>query len=493
MSTTSAPAALSPSITERDQIYVAGAWRTGGAGSRPVLSPATGQPVGSVGVSNTDDVDAAVAAARTALTGWAGLAAAERSAVLHRLADELSARAADIATLVTAQNGMPITLSVPAEGHGPVEILRYYADLILDEDLETRRPAVGRPGSTVVRHAPIGVVAAIVPWNFPQSLAMFKLAPALAAGCPVVMKPAPETPLDALLLADAAHAAGLPAGVLSVIPGDVEIGRHLVAHPGVDKVAFTGSTAAGREIGEVCGRLLRPVTLELGGKSAAIVLDDADMTSMARGLASASLLNAGQTCYSSTRILVPNSRYQEAVDAIVSMVGSMPIGDPFDAATRVGPLISRTQRDRVMAAIAEATAAGARVATGGEVPDGLPDGNYLAPTVLTDLDNTFAIARQELFAPVLCVIGYDTVEEAISIANDSDYGLGGTIWTRDEERALDLARTIETGAVGINFFSLDIGAPFGGVKASGLGRELGPEGLGVYRVSQSIYLRPPRK
>ncbi|NMO02652.1 aldehyde dehydrogenase [Gordonia sp. TBRC 11910] len=492
MPTTTA-SALDPALTHRDLLYLDGRWVPGSGGTSVLTSPATGATIGQTPVGSVVDVDAAVSAARSAFPDWAGRTPVQRSVALHRLADEIQARATDVAALVTLQNGMPITLSTPAEGHGPAAMLRYYADLIVTEELETTRPAVGRPGSTVVRSTPVGVVGAIVPWNFPQSLAMFKLAPALAAGCTVVMKPAPETPLDALALADAAHAAGLPSGVLNVVPGDVEVGRALVAHPGVDKVGFTGSTAAGREIGEVCGRLLRPVTLELGGKSAAIVLDDADLPAMAKGLASASLLNTGQTCYSSTRILVPRNRYDDAVDAIAEMARSLPIGDPFDPTTRVGPLISRRQRDRVLESIGWAVAAGAEIACGGVVPEGFSAGNYLAPTVLTQLDNSFAIARDELFAPVLCVIAYDTVDDAVAIANDSDYGLGGTIWTSDEQRALDIAPRIQTGAVGINFFSLDIGAPFGGVKGSGLGRELGPEGLGAYRRTQSIYLRPPRK
>lgn len=480
----------------RTELYLNGQWRApvSGGAHMPVYSPATGTVIGTAPRGGPDDADVAVAAARSALEDphWAGIDPPTRARLLRRFADELTCRADRMAGVVTAENGMPVSLSRPAEGYGPAALLRFYAGIIDSEDIEVSRPAVGRPGSTVVRHERVGVVAAIVPWNFPQALTMFKLAPALAAGCTVVVKPAPETPLDALLLAEAAESAGLPPGVLNVVTGDVEVGRHLVGHPGVDKVAFTGSTAAGREIGATCGRLLRPATLELGGKSAAIVCEDADLAAMARGLAGASLLHASQTCYSCTRILLPRSIYDDALDAIVDVAASLPIGDPADPATRIGPVISARSRQRALAEIAAARSRGARVAVGGHVPAGLDAGYFLAPTVITDLDNTDPLARNELFAPVLSVMAYDDLDDAVAIANDSDYGLGGTIWTGDEERGVDLARRIHTGAVGINFFEIDIGAPFGGVKSSGVGRELGPEGLAAYRECKSIYRRSAR-
>lgn len=343
-----------------------------------------------------------------------------------------------------------------------------------------------------MRREPIGVVAAIIPWNFPQSLTMFKVAPALAAGCTVVVKPAPETVLDAYQLADAAQEAGLPPGVLNIVTGGREIGSYLVAHPGVNKVAFTGSTAAGRAIGETCGRLLRPVTLELGGKSAAIVLDDADLVEVARGLSWASLLNNGQTCYLSSRILAPRSRYRETVDAVANLASSLTVGDPADPATRVGPLVSERQRRSVETYIETGKREGATVAAGGGRPSHLDRGWFVEPTVFADLDNSATVARQEIFGPVLTVLPYDDLDDAVAIANDSDYGLGGTIWTADPDKGLELARRIETGSIGVNFFDLDIldiGAPFGGVKASGLGRELGPEGLNAYVGLKSIYTR----
>jgi aldehyde dehydrogenase (NAD+) len=340
-----------------------------------------------------------------------------------------------------------------------------------------------------VRRDPVGVVAAIVPWNFPQSLTMFKLAPALAAGCTVVVKPAPETAVDAFVLADAAQACGFPPGVINVITGGRDVGAYLVGHPGVDKVAFTGSTAAGRAIGEVCGRLLRPVTLELGGKSAAIVLDDADLAETVRGLSWASLLNNGQTCYLSSRILAPRSRYAEVVDAVADLASSLKVGDPADPSTRVGPLVTSAQRARVENFIAAGRREGGRVVAGGGRPQHLPVGWYVEPTVFADLAPEAAPVRDEIFGPVLCVLPYDGIDDAVRLANDSEYGLGGTVWTRDVERGLEVARRVETGSIGVNFFDLDLGAPFGGVKASGLGRELGPEGLNAYVSSKSIYLR----
>src|SRR5215207_9929629 len=456
-----------------------------------IISPSTEQPFGAAPAGSAADVDAAVASARRALThsGWTQASGGERAAAMRALADELEARAEETAATVTGENGMPLALARVAEGRGPAATLRYYADLAEATPHEERRTAVGGRRVTVVRREPVGVVAAVVPWNFPQSLTMFKVAPALAAGCTVVVKPAPETALDAFQLADAAEQAGLPPGVLNIVTGGRDVGAYLVAHPGVDKVAFTGSTAAGRAIAETCGQLLRPVTLELGGKSAAIVLDDADLTQVARGLSWASLLNTGQTCYLSTRILAPRRRYAEVVEAVADLASSLPVGDPADPATRVGPLVSAAQRQRVEDYITAGRAEGGRVATGGGRPAGLDRGWYVEPTVFADLEPAATLAREEVFGPVLAVLPYDTVDEAVAIANDSEYGLAGTVWTSDEERGLDLARRMQTGAVGVNFFNLDLGSPFGGVKASGLGRELGPEGLAAYVSYKSIYTR----
>lgn len=476
----------------RSHLFIDGRWHTPSTSDRiTVISPTTEEPVGSAPDSTPADVDAAVSAARRALRApeWSALEPAERADILRRFADALDRRRKDTAAIVTDENGMPAAISLAAEGSGPVATLRYYADLTEKTPVEMPRVSANGRSTTIVRREPIGVVAAIIPWNFPQSLTMFKLAPALASGSTVVLKPAPETVLDAFQLADAAEEAGLPGGVLNIVTGGREIGAYLVAHPEVSKIAFTGSTAAGRVIGETCGRLLRPVTLELGGKSAAIILDDADLVSVARGLSWASLLNNGQTCYLSSRILAPRSRYRETVDAVAHLASTLVVGDPADLATRVGPLVSERQRRSVEAYIDTGRREGATVVAGGGRPKHLDRGWFVEPTVFAYLDNSATVAREEIFGPVLTVLPYDDLDDAVAIANDSEYGLGGTVWTSDPEKGLDLARRIETGSVGVNFFDLDIGAPFGGVKASGLGRELGPEGLDAYVRTKSMYTR----
>ena len=480
--------------TTRTKLFIGGRWQPPSSSATiPVISPVTEQAIGIVPESTSLDVDSAVGAARSALRSedWRDLGTTERAAVLRRFATALENRAEERAATVTAENGMPISLSRFAEGAAPVQILRYYADLIERTPVEEHRSSTPFTGTTVVRREPVGVVAAIAPWNFPAILSMFKIAPALAAGCTVVLKPSPETTLDSYILADAALEAGLPAGVLNIVTGDAHIGQQLVAHPGVDKVAFTGSTAAGRQIGKVCGELIRPVTLELGGKSAALVLDDADVEATVAGLATASLLNTGQTCYMSTRVLVPRSQYRTYLDAITALAASLPVGDPTDEATFVGPLISERQRDRVLSYIARGLAEGASLTTGGTVPNGLDRGFYIAPTVFGDVEASSTIASEEIFGPVLSILTYESDDEAVEMANDSDYGLGGTVWTSDDSHGLAIARRVETGSFGVNGFNLDWGSPFGGVKASGVGRELGPEGLASYQNLKSIFLSTP--
>jgi len=335
------------------------------------------------------------------------------------------------------------------------------------------------------------VVGAIVPWNYPQTLALFKLAPLLAAGCTVVMKPSPETVLDSLLLAEAIIEADLPPGVVNIVPGGREVGAYLVEHPRVDKVAFTGSTAAGRLIARRCGELLRPVTLELGGKSAAIVLDDADLSNATEALFAATLANNGQTCNIGTRILAPRSRYDEVLEVFSGLAGALQVGDSLDPATQIGPLASARQRERVEGYIAKGRAEGGRVVAGGGRPDSQDRGWFVEPTIFADVDNSDTIAREEIFGPVLAVIPYDGVDQAVAMANDSEFGLGGSVWTNDYERGEAVAKRVQTGSIGINHYMLDPAGPFGGVKASGLGRELGPEGLTAFLQLQSIYEAAP--
>lgn len=479
-----------------ESLFIGGDW-VASAGATPitVVSASTEEVLGQVPGATAADVDAAVAAARDAFddpAGWSRWEPAQRAEALLRLADALDKRGEDIAHRVSSQNGMPIAVSRQVEAVFPATLLRYYAELVRDRESEERRAGLFG-GTTLVRREPVGVVGAIAPWNFPQTLAAFKYAPALAAGCTVVLKPSPETVLDSYLLAEAVEEAALPPGVVNIVTGGSDIGAHLVSHPGVDKVAFTGSTAVGRQIAETCGRMLRPVTLELGGKSAAIILDDADLNSAhtAQALFGATLLNNGQTCYLSTRILVPRSRYAQIVDVFTGLVQGLTVGDALDPGTQIGPMASAQHRQRVEGLIAQGRAEGARVTAGGGRPSQLDKGWFVEPTVFADVDNSFTVAREEIFGPVLSLIPYTDVDEAVRIANDSAYGLGGTIWTSDPGRAVEVARRVESGTIGINHYLPDPTAPFGGVKASGLGRELGPEGLAGYEHQKSIYLAAP--
>lgn len=481
---------MAAQLEVRQSLFIGGAWASpDGQESIDVFSASTEELVGRIPSANERDIDDAVGAARLAFEdpqGWATWSPEARAVALEALANELDARAAQTVTAVSTQNGMPVTIGQQSEGILPATLLRYYADLIRRDPVEEVRPGLFG-GTTVVRREPVGVIAAIVPWNFPQSLTFFKVAPALAAGCTVVLKPSPETLLDSYVLAEAVVAAGLPPGVINIVPGGREAGAYLVAHPGVDKVSFTGSTAAGREIGAVCGRLLRPVTLELGGKSAAVILDDADVAGSLPQLFAATLMNSGQTCYIGTRILAPRNRYDEVLECLKAMVGALKVGDPFDPEVSLGPLVSSRQRDRVEEYIAKGVADGARLVAGGHRPPHLDRGWFIEPTVFADVDNNSAIAQEEIFGPVLSVIAYDGTDEAVALANSSAYGLGGSVWSADADRAMTVAGRIQSGTVGINSYLIDPTAPFGGVKASGLGRELGPEGLHANQVAKSIY------
>lgn len=471
-------------MTMKAQIFVDGRFHPADH-AEPVVEAATGEPLGQGASATESDIDAAVAAARAALPHWQSTSPDHRAGVLAAFAAALDERARATAELVTRENGMPMSLSRGANGRFPAALIRYYAQLITETAIEEIRPAM--IGHTIVRREAVGVVAAIVPWNYPQALAAFKLAPALAAGCTVVLKAAPETALDALVFAEAAEQAGLPPGVLNIVAGGARTGAYLVAHPGVDKVTFTGSTAAGRTIGEVCGRLLRPVTLELGGKSAAIILDDADLDATMKGLRTASFVNNGQTCHLSSRVLAPRSRYVEVLDALTAMVDGLTVGDPLDTGTDIGPLVSSRQRDRVLGYIEAGKSSTARLLAGGSIPSDQPRGWFVSPTVFADVNNSDRIAQEEIFGPVLAVVPYDGDDEAIALANDSEFGLAGTVWSSDDERATEVARAVRTGTIGVNDYQLDFRAPFGGVKSSGIGRELGPEGLAAFFALKSIY------
>ena len=403
-----------------------------------------------------------------------------------RSSSRIQVFSAEIARRVSDQNGMPLFLSTAAEAHTPSQILRYFADLVCRQATgELRESSSG--GSTLVRRVPVGVVAAVAPWNFPNIMAALKYAPALAAGCTVVLKPSPETVLDAILVGEAALQAGMPPGVFNILPGGATTGSHLVAHTGVDKVSFTGSTATGRHIGEVCGRLLRPVTLELGGKSAAIILDDAELVlERITRLTHALFANNGQTCFLTSRVLAPRSRYDEVVGVIAALAESLTVGHSLDPATQVGPLVSRRQRDRVEGYIEKGVAEGARLVVGGGRPR-QRTGWFVEPTVFADVDNSHTIAREEIFGPVV-ITPYGDDDDAVRIANDSEYGLAGTIWTESAQRGLVMARRLNTGTVGINDYVADFHSPTSMIKASGLGVKFGPESLLSYQRFQSVYM-----
>jgi aldehyde dehydrogenase (NAD+) len=446
-----------------DRFYIGGQWvEPAGTGTIKVISPHTEEVVGSVPDGTPADMDRAVAAARDAFDNgpWPRMTPTDRAGAVGKLAELYAARLGDFAELITQEMGSPITFSQLAQAPQPQMMLSYFADLGKTFTWEDERP--GLFGPVTVRREPVGVVAAIVPWNVPQFTIMTKLPAALVAGCTVVIKPAPETPLDSYLLAE------------------------LVSHPGVDKVAFTGSTAAGRRIGSICGRQLKRCSLELGGKSAAIILDDADLTATVGWLEMASLMNNGQACVAQTRILAPRSRYDETVDAVAAMVSGLSVGDPADPATQIGPLVARRQQDRVEDYISVGQDEGAKLVTGGSRASGRERGWYVAPTVFADVDPEMRIAREEIFGPVLSVIPYEDEEQAVRIANDSDYGLAGTVWTADTERGMQIARQVRTGTYGVNLYMIETCAPFGGYKASGIGRELGPEGLMSYLEYKSI-------
>ncbi len=469
-------------------LYIGGSWvKALGDRTLPVISPVTEQVLITVPEACERDVDRAVAAARQAFDEgpWPRLAPAERGQALLRVAQALKARLPQLAELWTAQVGAPIGLTQYAVAQAP-ELFEYYGKLIQSYPVvDERRRDDGRIARVV--QEPVGVVAAITPWNAPLVLLCYKVAAGLAAGCTIVSKPSPETPLDAHMLAECIEEAGLPPGVFNVVPAGREVGDYLIRHPGIDKVSFTGSTAAGKHIAEVCAKRLARTSFELGGKSAAIVLDDADIGQMLQSLVPFSMPITGQVCFSLTRVLVPQSRAQEVQDAYVAAVRGMKVGDPFDAATQMGPLAMRRQLERVQGYIAKGVAEGARLVTGGGRPKGLDRGFFVEPTVFTDVQSGMTIAQEEIFGPVVSFIRYDGIDDAVRKANDTVYGLHGAVYTRDPERGYQIARRVRSGSVTVNGLIVDPKMPFGGFKQSGLGREGGAEGLHPYFETKTIY------
>jgi aldehyde dehydrogenase (NAD+) len=454
-----------------------------------VRSPHSEAVIATVPAAAKSDIDAAVRAAKSAMTSpdWGGLEIAQRLAIVERFADEYAKLAADLGGAMTEEMGCAASMVRMLHIDPAVRALQYYVSLAKDFPFEELRQGAR---STIVLRRPVGVVAAVIPWNGPVFLTMLKLAPALVSGCAMILKASPEAPLSSYVLVRAAEDAGLPNGVLNVLTADRDVSEYLVTHPDVQKVSFTGSSLAGKRIAQLCGNDLKRFNLELGGKSAAIILDDADLEATGNTLRLASFANSGQVCTARTRILAPWSRYDEVVAAVAEMASNLRVGDPSDPATEVGPLVSKRQRDAVLDYIRIGMEEGARLVTGGGAPADLPSGYYVQPTVFADVTSAMRIAREEIFGPVVCVMGYADEDDAVRIANDSAFGLSGSVFTRDVVRGMRVARRIESGTYGINTFGNDICAPMGGVKLSGVGREMGPEGLENFIEYRSILLPP---
>lgn len=477
----------------RDKLFIGGAWVAPETDAVfEIMCPSTEEVVGRVPEGGLADMDRAVAAARRAFDGgeWSKCTPGERAQVLAEISRRLGDRADELAQVITTEMGAPISSAKADQVLQPIATIDYYVSLAGSYPFEEQR-SVGR--ATTVVHDPVGVVAAIVPWNAPLRSIVNKLAPALLAGCAVVVKPAPNTPLSSMVLADVLAEVGLPDGLVSIVPADRAAGEHLVSHRGVDKVAFTGSTAAGRRIMAAAAANMTRVGLELGGKSAAIVLDDAYLADTLKRLVPLAIGNTGQACTAQTRVLVPRESHDTFVEAICAAIAKWPPGDPFDPATRTGPLVSKAQLDRVLGYLDLAREQGATAVIGGGRTVGLERGFFVDPTVLTGVTNDMRVAREEIFGPVVSIIAYDSLDEAIAIANDSDYGLSGSVWTADIERGVAVARRLRTGQVRVNGAALATDAPFGGFKQSGIGREYGPEGLAAFLESKAIAYRPTTK
>ncbi|MFZ3496558.1 aldehyde dehydrogenase family protein [Streptomyces sp. 5.8] len=464
-----------------DGMYIGGEWRAAlGQGRIEVLNPADERAIASVPAGTAEDVDAAVRAARAAFPAWAATAPAERAALIGALRDVLVARKGEIAETITAELGSPLGFSEMVHVGAPIAVASSYAELGASYAFEERI------GNSTVLMEPVGVVGAITPWNYPLHQIVAKVAPALAAGCTIVLKPAEDTPLTAQLFAEAVHEAGIPAGVFNLVTGTGPVtGQALAAHEGVDLVSFTGSTAVGKQIGATAGAAIKRVALELGGKSANVILPGADLAKAVAAGVGHVMNNSGQSCNALTRMLVHRDDYEEAVSLAAAAAGKYASGDPLDPATRLGPVVSAKQRDRVRGFITKGVEEGARLVAGGpEAPH--EQGYFIAPTVFADVTPDMTIAQEEIFGPVLSILPYGDQDEALAIANGTDYGLGGAVWAADEETAVAFARLMDTGQVDINGGRFNPLAPFGGYKKSGVGRELGPHGLAEYLQTKSL-------
>ena len=478
-------ASRQPDVGVREKLYADGEWvEPAGKGMLDVINSTTEEVMGRVPEGTAEDIDRAVAAARRAFDSWSVTSAAARAGFLQKISAGLVARQNEIAAIIASEVGMPLPLATMVQAGMPAMVMGSYAKLLGDYSFEEQI------SNSLVVKEPVGVIGCITPWNFPLHQVVAKVAPALAAGCTVVLKPSEVAPLTAFILAEIADDAGLPAGVFNLVTGlGPVVGEALASHPDVDMISFTGSTRAGKRVSELAAQTVKRVALELGGKSANIILDDADLEKAVRSGVSNCYFNSGQTCSAHTRMLVPKERHDEAVQIAKEAAESFTVGDPREGKAKLGPLVSEVQRDRVRNYIKNGIDEGATLVTGGaEAPEGLDKGYFVRPTVFANVRNDMTIAREEIFGPVLSIIPYEDEDDAVRIANDTVYGLAGGVWSSDAERAKRVARRLRTGQVDINGGKFNALAPFGGYKQSGNGREMGKYGLEEFLETKSLQL-----